>query len=334
MKTFFVGFCFALHFWLVVLCYLPYLNTQISGAQLPILGGFTLFLPLLLALHLASLLLWFVSKKYKTFLVFLVLSIGLYKPFTSFVHFNLWQKKSAQNPYKILSLNTRYFREGMEPFKLKIQRESPDFILLQEVKKEQAKDLAQNLDYQIAQFPYVCILSKYKIEKSAEIFDQTSNGHACYAEVNLDGQRLKIINTYLEPFYLDQKDQRFHLKEPYLLKKELLELLKKLKRGFEYHTGQLSLLEPHIKDQSAAVILGGDLNSVPFSSEYLSISNHLQDLFPKAGVGFSTSYSTPYFPLRIDYFFGSKKILAQKYSVEPGNFSDHKPIVLEFAIQP
>ena len=46
----------------------------------------------------------------------------------------------------------------------------------------------------------VAIYSKYPVKNQGEIIKDGSNGHALYADININGKTIRFINVYLEPF--------------------------------------------------------------------------------------------------------------------------------------
>ncbi len=94
-------------------------------------------------------------------------------------------------------------------------------------------------------------------------------------------------------------------------------------------TTALALL---IKSQKLPVILGGDLNSPPFTSARQILRTELVDCFEQRGLGFGLTFPNQ-FPLwRLDYLMVSPQIKVLNCEVVQKTGSDHRGLRAEFNV--
>lgn len=330
IQSFISSLCVIFHLLILVACYLPFLNNSINPSDMPLLGSITLALPLFLALNLLFSLFWLISRKWSFFILFFFASTGLFKSYTSFLNYTVPLTEKGPS---ILSCNIQYLKKGPEIIDRMIREMNPDIVLFQESKKEKINNLEslEEQGYHQVNFPYLTFLSKYPIEYSQEVLDNKSNGHVAFIDIQINGKPLRIFNVYLEPFHLVSTELELVSSNKQHLKNQIKNMQEKLSVGFKKHSQQLPFFNEYLST-TKSIIVAGDLNSVPFSYEYLFFRKKLHDLFIEAGTGLSFSYTTYTFPLRIDYFFGSSTIKANHYKVLDYPVSDHQAIFTHFHI--
>ncbi len=80
------------------------------------------------------------------------------------------------------------------------------------------------------------------------------------------------------------------------------------------------------------VILGGDLNDVPFSYTYHQLSKNLQDAFTEKGSGLGITFNGSIPALRIDYLLSSPSFKVLDHKILAEDRSDHFPIISTFQL--
>ncbi|MCY0968939.1 endonuclease/exonuclease/phosphatase family protein [Chryseobacterium sp. CY353] len=209
-----------------------------------------------------------------------------------------------------------------------ITDQNADIILVQE------KDTARALRKDLVKYPLVILKTKHKILRQQDLFNDKSKGNSFYADININGKIVRVINVYLEPFRLNKnmlgmKDEENKKKE----KNKIAVLFSRLIPTFKTHEDQVKKIRRAVDRSPYPVILAGDFNSVPNSWEYYNLGKDLDDAFVKAGNGSSTSFHDYKFPLRIDYIFTSKSIKSLSYKVDYSvKLSDHYPVIAEFLL--
>jgi len=167
-----------------------------------------------------------------------------------------------------------------------------------------------------------------------DLINDKSKGNSFYADVDINGKIIRVINVYLEPFRLNKnmlgmEDKNCHKEE----KNKLAALFSRLIPTFKAHEAQVNKIRKAVDHSPYPVILAGDFNSVPNSWEYYNLGENLNDAFMAVGNGSSTSFHDYKFPLRIDYIFSSKSITPLNYKVDYSvKLSDHYPVIAEFLL--
>ena len=87
-----------------------------------------------------------------------------------------------------------------------------------------------------------------------------------------------------------------------------------------------------MKDSKYPVILAGDFNNTAFSYVYRKLQQNMKDAFVEKGSGLGTTFMFNFYPMRIDYIFGSKQLEVLKFTSLEQTFSDHFPVAAVFAL--
>jgi endonuclease/exonuclease/phosphatase family metal-dependent hydrolase len=325
---------FVSHLLFLGLTYTIYLAPHIAPSTFPYFGFIPIIYPVLVLINLILIVILFWRRIPFAFL-FLVLSIGLYKPLSrTYQYFG--KEITAKPDLKIITLNGHGFRENgyLEFF----AKEKPDVLLLQEVywKKKQFKTLKDSIftGYYHEKNSIIQVLSKYPIVEFQRIFsgENGTSGCAAYADIDTGKDTIRILNVYLEPMFLDKKlitestDTEKAEENSKIIKNKLV-------KGFLRHENQIKQILPYIYNSKHPVILGGDLNSVPNSYEYQQLMYYLNDAYFSVGKSSGTSFHEFKYPIRIDYLLNSKEILPVKTEVlRKTKISDHYPVAGYFKL--
>ena len=176
------------------------------------------------------------------------------------------------------------------------------------------------------------IYTKHPIIEHGLILENRMAGNADYADIDINGKRIRFINVYLEPYklYEDLQETPENIDNT---EKKAKTIVGKMLPIFKKHQEQVEKIAAFIKKSPYPVILAGDFNAVPNSYEYYELGKGLTDAFVAVGRGSSTSFHDYKFPIRIDYIFTSKEIKPVSYRVDRSvKISDHFPVIAEFKI--
>ncbi|WP_228377031.1 endonuclease/exonuclease/phosphatase family protein [Chryseobacterium sp. FH2] len=226
----------------------------------------------------------------------------------------------------MLTFNVKYGSVvGWDSVKKYIRQQNADIILVQE------KDTNTALREGLIKYPTVILKTKHKILRQGELITDKSRGNSFYADIDINGKVVRVINVYLEPFRLHKSMLEFNGISNETNKLDMI--FSHLIPTFKTHEDQIKKIRKAIDGSPYPVILAGDFNSVPNSYEYYNLGENLEDAFVKAGNGFSTSFHDYTFPLRIDYIFTSSSIIPLSYKVDYSvKLSDHYPVIAEFLL--
>lgn len=311
------------HLAVCVLLFATFLNAYVSPKTFGYLNLLSLSFPILLILHLLLTLLWLLRFK-KRGVVFLLLTILLIGPTRRIVNYSF--QENSPGSIKVITYNSKNGQNGeggsrsVQEF---IESEDPDVVLLQEDRTSLPEENA--VKEGVSQ-----IYSKHKILNSGSLITDGSNAHAHYADLEIGGKTLRVINVYLKPFQL-QKSMVRPTSDADINKEKAKKLIFRLVPTFKAHQSQVQQIRAAIDNSPYPVILGGDFNSVPNSWEYYHLIEGLEDSFVEVGKGSATSFHDYKFPIRIDYLFHSKGITPKTYEVNRSvELSDHFPVIATF----
>ncbi|TXI97316.1 MAG: metal-dependent hydrolase [Chryseobacterium cucumeris] len=301
----------------------------LGNAWIPpnILGNLNLLslgFPYLILSHLLLTLIWIVKKE-KIAIAFALGTLIFYNPIRRWVNFSpKTENLKTIRDIKVLTFNVKYGEYGWDKVKDYIKAQDADIILVQE------KDTNRVIKRDLIKYPSVILKTKHKIVRQAELIDEKARGNSFYADIDINGKVIRIINVYLEPFRLHKS---MFTKLDKLGLGNVSTLLSHMTPTFQAHEDQVKRIRKMIDLSPYPVILAGDFNSVPNSYEYYNLGKDLQDAFLVAGKGSASSFHDYKVPLRIDYIFTSKSIIPLSYKVDQSvKLSDHYPVIAEFLL--
>ena len=317
-----------IHILLIVVLLSTFANAWIPPHYFSKLNLLSLAFPYLFILHLLFTVIWFFKQR-KTAVVFLMVTLFFYNPVRRWVNFRPQQiVQFGQKNIKVLTYNVKYGSFGWPTVKKYINDQNADIILVQE------KDTSTALRKDLVKYPSVILKTKHKILRQGNLLNDDSKGNSFYADIEISGRIIRVINVYLEPFKLNKNmlgidDENSKKQE----KNKMAALFSRLIPTFKTHENQVKKIRKAVDKSPYPVILAGDFNSVPNSWEYYNLGKDLDDAFMKVGNGSSTSFHDYKFPLRIDYIFTSKSIKPLNYKVDYSvKLSDHYPVIAEFLL--
>lgn len=195
-----------------------------------------------------------------------------------------------------------------------IQQANPDILVLQEISSEWLRDLApvlsgypHNLAIPQSDNFGICLFSRYPLKDAREHVLGGANAPSITALVELPGGEIQIIATHplppMSPTYANLRNE------------------------------QLSRL-PSVMDASRPRLLLGDLNATPWDPFYqqLLTESGLRD--SSRGYGWQPTWpaQVPVLYLPLDHCFHSADIAIINRKVGPYGGSDHRPLIVDFAL--
>lgn len=302
----------------------------LSNAWIPpnILGNLNLLslaFPYLIIIHIILTLIWIFKRK-KIAIAFVLGTFLFYNPVRRWINFSpKTENVKSVRDIKVLTFNVKYGMFGWDKVKKYITDQNADIVLVQE------KDTNRALRQDLIKYPTVILKTKHRIVRQAELIEDKSRGNSFYADIDVNGKIIRVVNVYLEPFRLHKSMLQF---DGFGKQGEKIStLLSHMIPTFKAHEEQIRKIRKAIDFSPYPVILAGDFNSVPNSYEYYNLGKDLQDAFLTAGTGISTSFHDYKVPLRIDYIFSSKSIIPLSYKVDHSvKLSDHYPVIAEFLL--
>lgn len=303
------------------------MNAYISPNVFGMLNLLSLAFPVLIIIHILLLIFWIISWR-KRAAIFLVLTLFFITPIRRWINYTP-AKKEIPN-LKVISLNGKFGKLGDENIYNFINEQKPDVVFFQEYDNRKPLD---GFKYFQNSRPITKIQSRFPIIKSGEIKTDANNAVCLFADIKVKYTIIRFVNVYMEPFFLDKKMVKL-TKDMDINEQKAKKILQMLVPTFRKHETQIDQIKDFINASPYPVIVAGDFNAVPNSYEYYKISEGLQDVFLKVGIGSGTSFHDFKFPLKIDHFFASESIESISYKVDRSvRISDHFPVIAEFLIK-
>ena len=278
-----------------------------------------------MTVHILFTIIWILKRK-KVAIAFALGTLIFYNPIRRWVNFSpKTENVKSIRDIKVLTFNVKYGDFGWDKVKKYIREQDADIILVQE------KDTNTALRKDMVKYPTVILKTKHRIVRQAKLIDDNSRGNSFYADIEINGRIVRVVNVYLEPFRLHKSMLQFDGfgKE----KGKIATLFAHMNPTFKAHEDQIKKIRKAVDFSPYPVILAGDFNSVPNSYEYYNLGKDLQDAFLTVGNGISTSFHDYKVPLRIDYIFSSKSLIPLSYKVDQSvKLSDHYPVIAEFLL--
>lgn len=314
-----------MHLAIIVLLLGTLLNDYVLPRTFPWFNLLSLMFPVLMILNIVLCIFWVAMWK-KRAVFFLLISFIFFKPVQRWVNFT--GESGVKPNLKIVTMNIKNGSMGREKLYDYLVSTKADIIIGQECGSELN---IPGYPYKTDDYQIVALNSKYRIVKQEKLA-KSGNGNSFYADININGKIIRIVNVYLNPFSFDKQKVRpaEDLEEN---KVKMKYVLKRLIPTFKIHQDEVSDVREAIDHSPYPVILAGDFNSVPNSYEYYTLGKGLTDAFVAAGKGSATSFHDYKFPIRIDYIFVSETIKPVSYRVDRSiKLSDHFPVIAEFKI--
>ncbi len=314
------------HFSILVLLLGTILNAFIPPRVFPWLNLLSLSFPVLMILNVLFCLTWIILWKKKA-IFFLAFSLFLIVPTSRWINYR--EKKSIKPNLKMLTFNIKGGRVGGTGKVFNYLKNSgADVILLQEYGSQYQ---VSGYDFGVGNYEIVALNSKTKILEHGKIAT-IGNGNSMYADIEINGKRIRFINLYLSPFSFEKQKVK-PSEDLEQNENKLRYILGKLVPTFKNHQSEVLDLQNAVSASPYPVILAGDFNAVPNSYEYYHLLKNLKDVFVEVGRGSATSFHDYKFPIRIDHVFCSQNIQPVAYRVDrSAKLSDHFPVITEFYI--
>jgi endonuclease/exonuclease/phosphatase (EEP) superfamily protein YafD len=176
----------------------------------------------------------------------------------------------------------------------------------------------------------LAIFSRYPIEESGHhFFKNRSNGFQ-WADILVDGRRIRVFNLHLQSNALTQMAEQVmdegNLQEPSTWS-DIRTMIGRYRRATTLRSKQAEQVNSLIAKSPHPVVLGGDFNEPPTSFVYHTLTRHLRDAFQEAGSGIGVTYAGKVPGLRIDYVLTDPAFQVMDHNILTSSFSDHKAVV-------
>ena len=357
-SIFFIG-CLYTAFYLLA-CATPFIN--------PVHGYFFTFASLFFAFILLGMLGWLLLSLLffrRWFLLFLICLSAGYLNISALFGFhpteNYSQKKLAGS-IRILSWNVNSFLNSSDKTNAKvlemlafIKSTDADILCFQDysLNKNETVNASPEFISQSTQLKHV-FFSKSEENYGVIIFSRwpflqqcnvpysniDSPENLAYVDIQTPYKVLRVFNTHLSSMSMhvpiNHIPNSAPIKSIYYDKAILLQKSKLSRLAYfdKLHAKQAVLIKKSLDSTTLPFVFTADLNAVPSSYVYHTISAELTDAFLLKGFGFGRTYDSLSPTLRIDVLLTNQLVKVKQFKVARVHLSDHFPIISDIEIKP
>lgn len=345
-----------------VLLLLAYLTRWVNPNTVSFLSIIGFVAPVLYVLNVVCALYWAVRWRGYFFIPVAVLLLGagnislFFRP-----SFSKPLPEAKQRKLRVMTFNAMGFIydagngrvvssiDGVAEF---LKEHNPDILCLQEF---QAKSAAQKADMDEAfGFDYnkhsyikqnsvgggwgLAVYSKHKIIDSGAIAYAGSNNSSMWADVVVGADTVRVINNHLQTTSINFLDREYISNQEFIhsspdREERVRGIIGKLRRNNMLRAVQADSLALVVEAAPYDVVVCGDFNDTPMSYTYFTVRGELRDAFVEKGSGMASNTFKGLFNMfRIDYVLYSRNFTAVGYDTPENEYSDHKPVVADFAL--
>lgn len=318
-------------------------------------GFMMMSFPVVVAIHLISVPVWFVVERKKAILpVVLLLLAGIFLSRT--YGFNGKGEDAgteSTKKFSVMSYNVHTFRKHSErrteegknqirAMKAWVGDSGADVLCLPEYYDEDnsifdSGNYLRKKGYKYAAHFHrkkygksywgLVILSKLPIVASKDSIFVAQNG-MIQADIKVGSDTVRVIGLHLYSMMLSL-GSLVHQKEMEGIKDEGRITLSKMKNGFTQRSQESEILQKWVSDSPFPVVVCGDFNEVPYGYVYGQLRKSLKNSFEEKGKGFGFTFNhLPYF-IRIDHqFYDDNRLSLHDFTTYSKiKYSDHYPIM-------
>ena len=358
----------------VIACFTPYLDPR----RWWITGFMGLVFPYLLLIIIFFLFFWLFFKPRRSLIslaaiLIAIPAIGVLLPWRITSSFNL-DKNAASvrimnwNIRRFTPFDTNIFNPAHSDNKTaifdEIRKFNPDVLCLQEFFTADNSGVMNNIKLMKDEFGFThhvfskdnwiqgklfsgtVIFSKFPILKDSVIrYPKGSSKSAeniTAADILFNDDTVRIYNMHLQSFGFGPKDysnfDKIQNQQDTGLQASK-NILRKMQQTFYLHSLQADFVKLQLEGSPHPVIACGDLNDIPNSYAYYTISEGMKDCFLQKGAGIGKTFTSPTSrflgslpTLRIDYIFTDPQMKTVQFTNMRRKLSDHSALVADIEI--
>ncbi len=333
---------------------------MINPEKVPFLAFWGLIMPYSLIINLFFIVFWVLKARMYFVISLLAIMLSWSTIKTSFPY-KRTEKTEAEKSLKVLSYNVRVFdryqwskeKNVVTEMLRFIKNQKADVLCFQEFgTSRSAQDgITENFILNaLCEYPYhyihyaprslekrhqtgLAILSKHPIEERGHQGDANlSKGGSIYADILIKTETIRIVNAHFESIHFSDKYDIIKGIDGENYKTRIKGAAASVRQAAISHTSNANDVIYLHNSSPYPLILCADMNNTPVSYSYRKISKSMQDAFLHQGRGFGSTYNGLYPFLRIDFIFHDKTLPLLNYKREKVNYSDHYPLMAEFAL--
>lgn len=353
---------FALMFLIISIIVMVFTFAGLFGGDVDPVGNTAMamlvyILPVLIVLNVLLLIYWLVRRKW-WYTAIPIVPILCCIPYmgTLFQLRGEVKDADAQKGVTIATYNVLSFGRETSGFKAEdilaeMKRQKVDIFCIQEYEdvsgdKKNSNKYKEYFPYMVMGQKDMVIYSRYPIKESknlsfgdmeiAEGLTKTTNNSAMWANIDVKGKVIKVINAHLETTGFNRTLHQAGKMIKQGRKMESNRLVEAIygnyTHGMTIRAGQARLVANEVAMSDVPCIVCGDFNDVPYSYTYNTMLGNLVDGFKECGSGFMYTFREPKKPFRIDYIFHDESMEGITYYTKEITYSDHLPVFMKIAL--
>lgn len=346
-----------------------YLVPSVSQQSGWFLNLFALGMPFLLLIQIGFFIFWFIAKRRLALLpvIICLLSWGLIRNFFVFSIQFAKNEKAAGN-IRVATWNVHLFnffeQKGMldsvmlqkavgfdadilavQEFAFSLDSTSPASLPKTKEKlgykyaavaNDRAFGVHTIINNRTTYYPFcVAIFSRHPILQWQKVQSLKEYNHTfLWADILIRGDTVRVFSIHLQSMHFAQNDYEFiqNFDENGLedAGRKGKKIIRKMKAAYLLRAEQAKDVHAEIAKSPHPVIVCGDMNDVPNSYTYQTISKNLNDAFVEKGRAIGQTFKFLSRTLRIDYILYSKELQLQQMRRVRSDKSDHNPVMADF----
>lgn len=179
----------------------------------------------------------------------------------------------------------------------------------------------------------LAVFSKWPIVNNGFIpFEQKGANGCIFIDIKRKADTIRVMNAHLQSTHLFKDEQMDEPNNTTRLLRNVDGKISRLHEGFIERSLQSRKIAQAIRESPHPVVLSGDLNDMPLSYMYQTLTQELEDAFLASGNGIGQTYAKRFRFLRIDYMLYQKPIEPFRFQILDTELSDHYPVLCTFEV--
>lgn len=332
----------------------------ISPEKVPFLAFWGLVMPYSLIINVAFIVYWVLKARFYFAISLAAMLIAWPTTRTSFPYHRS-EQTTEQKGIKVMSYNVRVFdrynwsknKNNVSDMIRFIKDQDADVLCLQEFGVATATGHGVTEKFilnSFAEFPHhyihynpnsrtkryrqgLAVFSRYPIVNQGIDGDKSViKGCSIFADIDVKGKKIRVINSHFESIHFNNKYDIIDGIDGDNYKNRIKGAVKSINRAAIQHSKSAEGIKTIANNSPHPVVLCTDMNNTPVSYSYHSLAKSLDDAYLHNNTGFGSTYNGHYPFLRIDFIFHSKSLPMIEYKRQKVRYSDHYPIMAEFAL--
>lgn len=176
----------------------------------------------------------------------------------------------------------------------------------------------------------IAVFSRYPLIGKQSIRYESRANNSNYCDVVMGKDTVRLFNNHLESNRFEQDELNLAEEEMTSegVKKSVLQVVRRMRPAYEHRAEQVNMVKESVVASPYPVIVVGDMNDVPVSYTYRTLSKGLTDAFlASSWCKRGHSFTTHLLGVRIDYILVDKRFKVAECALGDVDYSDHQPLM-------